>query len=171
MSPSIHSTPDTEQGLTQSLGRFLVPTELVDAVQLPMIIRQARLELTTADRAFRQYVKKAGNDLVQANLKRKWHFRGDLGIEVDRSELQVDFYDFGGAYASESAAKDQHTLDQDHNQVACVIKMWFVAPKVQALVTSNDEVAESDGFVRNMPQPGTIADVGPTKEWREPRGQ
>lgn len=150
---AIHTTPDTEYGLTLSNGRFLVPSELVDRVTLPMLIHGARLEVSIAERSFRQYVMQAGKDLILANRKRGWEFRGDMGVEVDLSSMQIDFHPFGTTSNDIVPAADQHTL-LTRNVTACIIKMYFVAPKVATLVTSNAELSEADGFVESPPAPG-----------------
>ena len=149
--PSIIRAPSTDISLTISKGRFMVPEDLVNQVQLPMLIRyKTNISHTPAEESFRVYVMKAGADLVQANMKRGWHFRGDLGVRVKESELQIDFYDFGGVY--ETAAKNQGQL-LDHNEIALTIQMWFEAPMINVVIQEeHDKFKEPEGFTAFVPK-------------------
>ena len=149
--PAIIRTPSVEISLTISKGRFMVPEDLVNQVQLPMLIRyKTNISHTPAEESFRVYVMKAGADLVNANMKRGWHFRGDLGVRVKESELQIDFYDFGGIY--NTAAKNQGQL-LEHNEIALIIQMWFEAPKINVIVQEeHDKFTEADGFTSLVPK-------------------
>lgn len=136
---SIHTTPDKEIDLQPCNGRFEVESWM-----------------SPAHKHWDKVVLEAGHELIKANLKRNWHFRGDMGFEVKLSELQMDFEPFGSISTAtdDFQAQDSANLLQRQDKVAYVITMWFEAPKIRVETMENRELREPDGFVETPPASG-----------------
>ena len=147
--PNLIFKPDKEYTLHMERGRFMIPDTLAEALDSDdyRVREPARMYL-------KPLVYEAGKDLIQANKIRGYHFRGNMGHKVYKSELQVDLYPFGTTSNEIVPAQDQGVALLLQNQVAYVVEMWFEAPKIEALLTSNKELSEADGFVENPPQSG-----------------
>ena len=91
---------------------------------------------------------------------RKWHWRSDMPVEVDKSEIQIALEDFGTTDPEFTGAVDQGTiLNTKYDRVAFVVKMWFEVPEQQVTVYDNDELNEPDGFVEELPSDGEVVKV------------
>ena len=137
--------PDKIFGLEQKLERFELPYSATESPMFPIILEKAAKY--TARIAAEKYAK-IGH-----------HWRSDLGVSVDESELQVSLYDFGSTSTpiNEFTAQDQGSvLAQKEDKIAYVVKMWYVVPKVHVEVFDNTELAEPDGFVQELPSDETI---------------
>jgi hypothetical protein len=155
---SIHTTPDKVLGLTICNGRFEVPYDLAAACTIPYIVARDHAPESRAQDILDSVVYEAGNQLITANMKRGWQFQGKYGIKVAYSELQLDLSPFGSISEELVPAVDQgETLLQKTNMVALIIKMAFIAPKIQVEVFDKDELPiEDDGFVETMPEAGEL---------------
>ena len=147
--PNLIFKRDKEYGLHLERGRFMIPDTLAEALEnTDYKVREP------AKQYMKPLVYEAGKDLIQANKIRGYHFRGDMGYEVRKSELQVDLYPFGTTSNEVVPAQDSGVALGSQNQTAYVIELWFEAPKLEALLTSNKELSEADGFVETPPKSG-----------------
>ncbi|KKL79341.1 hypothetical protein LCGC14_2015800 [marine sediment metagenome] len=150
---SIHTKPDKETSLIICNGRFEVPAPLADLITFPYIVSQGRQSENRAEELFDKIVYEAGNQVIAANRKRDYHFRGEYGVKVELSKLQLDMYEFGDTTGKLIPAVNQgDTLLNGRNTVACIIKMAFTAPKIRIEVLEPEELNEPDGFVEEMPK-------------------
>ena len=152
---SIHTSPDKIIGLTICNGRFEVPEDLAKACKIPYVVTRDHAPESHAQEILDKVVLEAGKQLIKANSKRGWHFRGEYGVKVDYSPLQLDLNTFGGT-SDESAVDQEATLKQKTNMVALVVKMAFTAPTIRVEVPDDGELVESDGFVTSLPEAGEM---------------
>ena len=137
--------PDKAYGLEQKLERFELPYSATFDAKFPAMVELAAKN--TARIAAEKYAR-IGH-----------HWRNDLGVEVDKSELQISLDDFGStstAITDFEAQNQGSVLNNKYDSVAFVVKMWYVVPKINVEVLDNSELAEPDGFVENMPTDGKI---------------
>lgn len=139
---NIHVVPDRERTLAQVRSRFEMPSWITDSPLFPEFL----------EKAAKQVVKKT----AQKNALRGWHYRGDLPVTIDKSEVQFSLHEFGTTnpenYEAQSAGDDSILLTK-YDKIAYVAVMWFEVPKVRTEVLSNEELDEDDGFVRDKPLP------------------
>lgn len=155
---SIHTSPDKVMGLTVCNGRFEVPYDLAEACTIPYVVTRDHAPESRAQAILDSIVYEAGNQLIAANAKRDWEFQGKYGVKVDYSELQLDLRPFGNTNGELVPAVDQgDTLRQKTNMVALVVKMAFIAPKIQVETFEKHELpTEDDGFIETMPKAGEM---------------
>ncbi len=154
---AIHTTPDKVIGLTICNGRFEVPEDLAAACTIPYVISRGRAPESHAQELLDSIVYEAGKQLIEANKKRGWHFRGEYGVKVDYSSLQLDLHPFGNINGELIPAVDQgQTLRQKTNMVALIVKMAFTAPTLQFEVPDDGQLIESDGFVESISETGDL---------------
>ncbi len=153
---AVHTTPDVKRNLTICNGRFEVPEDLAAACTIPYVVTRDHAPESRAQEILDSIVYEAGKQLIVANRKRDWDFRGEYGVKVDYSELQLDLNPFGSISEELVPAVDQgQTLRQQTNMVALVVKMAFVAPMImQVEIPDDGELVEPDGFVESMPEAG-----------------
>ena len=88
---------------------------------------------------------------------RGWHWKHELGVELDESELQLDLHPFGAVNQPDpiKAAVDATLNKTQRGKTAYVVKLWFLVPLDVVTVPTEpgdiDYVAEADGFTRNVP--------------------
>lgn len=141
--PNIIVKPDSTKGLQQVNQRFELPYSSTFSARFPAMLEKAARE--TAKLA------------AEKNQLRGWHWRSDLGVEVDKSELQIALEDFGTTHPDFVPAVEQlTTLNNKYDRIAFVVKMWFVVPEIQVVTYDNDELAEPDGFVEELPEDGEL---------------
>ena len=135
-------SPDKEYTLERKLERFELPADMEHDIRFPAMLETAAKN--TARLAAEKYAK-IGH-----------HWRSDLPTEVDLSELQISLDDFGSTSHDVDAVNQGEALKYKYNRTAYVVKMWYVVPKIRVEVFDNDELAEADGFVRELPADGEI---------------
>jgi len=153
---SIHVKPDKESDLMVCNGRFEVPRALAVLCDIPYIVTRDHAPVSRAQEILDGIVYEAGKLLIAANLKRDWHFRGEYGVKVDYSELQLDLNPFGST-SEEAIAVDQGvTLQDSTDMVALIVKMAFVVPKIRVETFEKHELPDAgDGFV-DTPKAGEL---------------
>jgi len=135
-------TPDREYGLEQKLERFEMAYSSTFSPQFPAMLEAAAKQ--TARLAAEKY-ERLGH-----------HFRSDMPVSVDQSDLQVDVEDFRSLDAEHNLAQDKGNWHTSQDRIAFVVKMWYVVPKVRVDVFEPHELAEPDGFVETLPNEGEI---------------
>lgn len=145
--PNIITKPDKSVGLEEVRERFEMPYSATFSPIFPaMLEKEAK---SAAKRASEVYSR-----------LRKWHWRSDLGVTVDKSELQIPLRDFGTTNPDFTAAVDQNTiLNLKYDSVAFVVIMWFEVPRQQVTIYDNNELNDADGFVEEMPEDREIIPV------------
>ena len=141
--PNIIVKPDSTKGLQQVSQRFEMPYSSTFDAKFPAMLEAA--------------AKDTARIAAEKNLLRGWHWKSDLGVEVDKSELQIALEDFGTTHPDFVPAVDQlDILSTKYDRIAFVVKMWYVVPELQVTVYDNDELAEPDGFVEELPEDGEL---------------
>lgn len=141
--PSIHVAPDKSYDLTVIAQRFEVDESMTHSPRFPALIKTLAWE--TAKLA------------AEKNALRGWHWRSEIPVEIDKSELQ---YDLGASSGSSIEAQDQFAqLLTRHGKIAFVVKMTFQVPMIRTEVLEPEELAEPDGFVEVLPTDGEVVAV------------
>lgn len=141
--PSIHVAPDKAYDLMQVNERFELDESITRSVRFPALIEAVAKE--TARLAADKY------------KLRGWHWRTDLPVTIDKSELQYDLLSSAG---NSLVAQDQGAeLLTRQGRIAFVVKMWFQVPMIRTEVLEPYELAEPDGFVETMPANGEVTAV------------
>lgn len=133
--PFIHVVPDKAVTVQRVNQRFELPAYVQDSPLFPSIL----------EKATRAAVRKA----AEVNKLRGWHWRSDMGVEVDVSELQFDLDTHSrGAVAAEANG----TLLELHDKIAYVVKMYYEVPvvHVEDIEYDDDKEARMDGFVKDI---------------------
>jgi len=130
--PYIHVAPDATYGLQQVNSRFELAAGIESSPMFPAILE------AEARRTARQ--------TVDANKLRGWHWRSDLPVEVDKSQLQI------ALDGSSPRALDNGLTSYSDNLVAYVVKMWFECRQVitEDITYDTDSEARADGFVKDL---------------------
>ena len=134
--------PDKQVGLEQISQRFELPYDTLESPMFPEILEEA--------------AKKVAREAVEKNMLRGYHWRSDLGVEIDESQLQIPLDFFGTTMKELPAALDSGQLLRDkYNKKAFVLKMWFTVPMTPTLVEDEDDkvpfFVEEDGFTTENP--------------------
>ena len=137
--------PDRMTLLDQVANRFYIDSDLFRSPLFPVYL----------DKIAKEECRRA----VEANKKRGWHWRSDMPVEIDKSEIQVDLDLFASTYRFQPGVDQYRTL-LEHNKIAMVIKLWYEIPATPTEVLSSDLVKEADGFVQEVDKtPGKIEDI------------
>lgn len=130
----IHTVPDNTYGVQQVNSRFELPAALTESPRFPAILEAE--------------ARRIARLTVDKNKLRGYHWRDDLGVEVDKSELQISF----------DSTPTLEALNQGENYsenfIAYVVKMWFVSKQVRTeeITYDTDEEARSEGYVKDLKQ-------------------
>ena len=139
--PSIHVVPDKTYALMQVNERFELDESLTRSPRFPLY-----LEATA---------KEVARYAADKYKLRGWHWRSDLAVEIDKSELQ---YDLLASAGDELPTQDQYSqLLYNRGLIAFVVRMWFQVPQARTEVLEPEELAEADGFVEMLPNSGELA--------------
>lgn len=141
--PAIHVAPDKSYGLMRVNERFEIDEVFTHSPKFMDILQKSAQEVTRLAAAKYQL--------------RGWHWRSDLPVEIDKSELQYDLLSSAG---NELVGQDQGSqLLNIQGRIAFVVKLWFLVPRFTATVYEPEELAEPDGFVEVLPVDGELATV------------
>lgn len=137
---AIHTVSDKTVGLMEVNERFEIDA---DMLLLPEEKFFAALEKLTLGHL---------HFAVEKYKKRKWHWRSDLGVKLDRSELQFDLDLLDRLHGEEMIAPGQHQLKEKHNKIAYVVKFWVELEEARV------------GTIEEFDQPDEFEDAGMTPE-------
>ena len=141
--PSIHVAPDKSYDLMRVNERFEIDEIFTHSPKFVEILQKSAQEVTRLAASKYQL--------------RGWHWRSDLPVEIDKSELQ---YDLLASAGNELLTQDQGSqLLNKQGRIAFVVKLWFIVPKFRAVVYEPEELAEPDGFVEVLPAEGELAQI------------
>lgn len=136
MPVAIHTQPDKTYNIQRVYQRF----------ELDESMRRSPVFKDLLEAAAKEVVRLA----AEKNALRGWHWRSDLGVEVDESELQYDLYASSG---SDLPVQDSGSiLLKQQGRIAYVVKMWYLVPQIASVVYEPEELAEPDGFVEQLPE-------------------
>lgn len=142
---AIHYKPDQQYRPMQVNERFELPGEVEESPKFPEIVQAAAKD--TIKLAVWKYER----------LK-KWKWLHEKGVEVDRSELQIDLDYFGSQVEAGAVKPGQLLHDSPKGNIAFVVKLWFMVPAFspgQLEILDEPDELEDAGLVPEMPQPGT----------------
>lgn len=133
---------DKQVGLEQISQRFELPYDTLESPMFPELLEKA--------------ARKVAREAVEKNALRGYHWRSDLGVEIDESQLQIPLDFFGTSASVLPSALDSGVMLRDkYNIKAFVLKMWFTVPMIPTLVEDVDDkvpfFVEEDGFTTENP--------------------
>lgn len=142
---AIHTRPDGVRRPMQIAERFELPGEVAESPFFPEYVQEAAKEAMKV--AIAKYERLKG-----------WKWLDKRGVELDKSELQIDL-DYFGTNEEVGAVNPGHLLHSSpKGALAFVVKMWFevpaFAPNTLEILDEPDEL-EDAGLVAELPKPGT----------------